>query len=112
MIKIIKGESKVITLKLKLKNADGSLDPFDLTGVTALDVCFKNQDDSTLTKSLGSGVTVVNAGGGIATVTLSTAETALLLEANNQSYEADAVVGGETTIFQFIEQLDVVAQIC
>lgn len=66
--------------------------PFPLTGATELSMAFKNADGTTLTKTLsGTGITLVNAGGGEFAVGLSDAETALLklLDRDNLLLVAD-----------------------
>jgi len=50
MIKIVKGEDRLINLFF-VTNNDGVQIPYDLTGWTTIEVYFKNQDETLLTKS-------------------------------------------------------------
>lgn len=64
----------------------------NLSAVTALEFAFKNADNSILIKSLGSGVTITNAGAGEGTIQLTTAETNLLKVVANVDVEAHYVL--------------------
>ena len=75
-VKVIKGEDRTLSIQLSDEDTGGY---YDLTSATALSVCFKNQDGSTLTKTLVSGsVAIVSAASGKITVSLTDSETAQL----------------------------------
>lgn len=55
--------------------------PYPLTGATELTMKFKNADGTLLTKTMtGFGITMVNAGGGEFSVSITDTESALLLK--------------------------------
>lgn len=75
-VKVIKGEDRTLSIQLSDEDTGGY---YDLTSATAISVCFKNADLSTLTKTLASGaVAIVSAVAGQITVALTDSETALL----------------------------------
>lgn len=79
-VKVIKGEDRTLSIQLSDEDTGGY---YDLTTATAISVCFKNADLSTLTKTLASGaVALVSAVGGQITVALTDTETGLLYKAD------------------------------
>lgn len=75
-VKVIKGEDRVLNFQISDEDTQGY---FDLTTATAITACFKNQDLTTLSKTLASGaVAIVTAIAGKLSVTLTDTETALM----------------------------------
>lgn len=109
-IKIIQGEDRSITVKLK----DGNGADFDLTLYDSVEACFKGTSGS-ITKSLGSGIIkeTPNECGKI-TISLEDADT-LLLETGTQSFEViidDLSETDKKRIIQFENSLNIVERIC
>lgn len=75
-VKVVKGEDRVLNFQISDEETQGY---FDLTTATEITVCFKNQDLTTLSKTMGGGaVSIVTAVAGKLSVTLTDTETALL----------------------------------
>lgn len=75
-VKVVKGEDRVLNFQISDEETKGY---YDLTTATEITACFKNQDLSTLSKTLTSGaVAIVSAVSGKLSVTLTDAETALM----------------------------------
>jgi len=85
----------------------------DISTPTALKACFKNEDGTTLEKTIGSGVTVTNGPSGKATIDLDETETAALNAGIAQSFEMELEKpAGNTQIIQFVEAIDVIERVC
>jgi len=108
MAKLTQGEDKTLTFRLEKKLADGSSEPFDLTGFD-IEVCFQNTVEPDLKKA---GVIVPPDGAGKFTVTLDDAETTLLKAGDNQDLEVKLDKGTDTTLVQLLRVLDVAPRIC
>lgn len=81
------------TLALTLKNEDGTA--FDLTSCTRLEFVARqaiSDTATTISKTLSSGVSIVSASAGTATVTLTSSDTLSL--SGRHSYDVHAVVSG------------------
>jgi hypothetical protein len=81
---IIQGEDKTLVVNLT-RQSNGA--PFDLTNITAIVAGFLNADNTTLEKTLGSGVTIVSPpGAGQLQIALTPSDTAGLAPANGDAY--------------------------
>jgi len=107
VVSIVHGEDKLITIRVISKSTE---EPFDLTGAT-VSVKFAKTDGTTLTKSVGAGVTIVNAVAGKMEVLLSDTDTALLKAGENQDFEAIVTVNTVTSILQFRRALSIFEKI-
>jgi len=107
-LKVVEGATLVFNLRFNTKEND-VVEPFDLTGATCA-VKFMKTDGTILSKSIGSGVTVVSAALGKVSVTLSTSDTALLTQAELQTIEAVLVKAGITYKVLFLKALTVIEE--
>lgn len=108
LIQIIKGDD--VKIDVSIKNED--LTPYDLSSVTAATACFINADDSSLSLTLGSGVSVLDAVAGKLRVSISDTESALLKANEEASFEVQIDESGDKQSFQFIESLCIKERIC
>lgn len=87
---VVQGEER--TLPLRIQKSNGS--SFSLVGVSEITVKLKNQDGTTLSKTLTStAVAIVDAAAGRYSVLLSEAETALLKRGERQDFTVDFLFG-------------------
>ncbi len=101
---IIKGEDRELTLLI----TDEKQDKVDLTGLTAASALLKNQDGTTLTKSLGAGsIEIVSATNGKLKLILSDTETGLLKKGELQTFSLRLDWGTVRRICKFRKSLTV-----
>lgn len=109
-VSFIQGEDVDITIRFYLED---ELDAFDLTDVTELKVCFPNADGSFLEKTLADGVEILGIPtNGKAKVTLTKAETALIMVGQKQDIQATLTIDAKDRIVQFIGVMEVKASKC
>jgi len=108
--KIIINKGGDFKFEMFLQDEEGR--PFNITGATPLDVEIPLEAGGCLVLSLGSGVTITNAGGGVVEVEGSEAQAGTLKEGVDISFEAEITIAGKKTVVQFIEGLDVIPEIC
>lgn len=105
---IVQGEDKTLYLRVVDKLTQ---DPLDLTNASQITARFKNADASVLSVNLSSGVAIVAATSGKISVSLTLAQTALLLARENQSFEIEITMGtgsvAKLSVVQFIHALSV-----
>lgn len=106
--KIVQGEDR--TLTIVLKDEDGAC--YDLTGTTAVTAEFKLTAGGCLSKTLGSGVTIVSNEGGKMTIDLDAADTLTMLVGSAVDFEVTFTQNSKVRIVQFAKAIQVVAQIC
>lgn len=82
-ITIIQGEDRTINLYV----TDKSEKPFDLTGLTGAELRIVKTDGTALSKTLGSGLTLISATAGHITAVLTDADTALVKVGERQSFD-------------------------
>lgn len=102
--KIVKGSSKTLTLRFRDRETG---DVYDLTGAT-ITVKFPKTDGTCVSKS----ATVTDATNGVATVSLSTTETATLQASSQYDFEAEVVISGNTDVVVFLNALNVEERVC
>lgn len=93
-VEIIQGGAA--TLDVTLRDELG--DPFSLVGASAVQTCFKRSDGTSLSLSLGSGVSIVNALLGKLQVALTAAQTALLQVVEYETLELTITLAGPDPI--------------
>ena len=109
-VKIVQGEDRVLKLRLRSPTCEDETEPFDLTGNTEIEVRFKKQDGTTLSKlKTTGGVVVTNLILGKFDVVLSDAETALLKIGSRQSFTVVVDIGTTRRVINFDSVLTVVA---
>lgn len=97
--RIIKGESKTITIRIKDSNGNN----FDLTAATVTGKFPQSTAGSVLSKA----GTITDATNGVMTVALTTAETATLKADPNYDFEVEIVKAGSTYIAPLKNKLNV-----
>jgi hypothetical protein len=106
---VIQGEDK--SLVVHLVDAETE-EPVDLTSATEIKARFRKADGTVLQKLLSTaGVAVVSIAGAKIEITLTEADTALLLLGSKQDFEVESQVGTTTTIVKFPRSLTVEAKI-
>ncbi len=98
---------------VRLKTDLITMDPFDLTGVSAITCCFMKQDGTDLVLSLGSGISIVgNPLLGKLLITLTAAQTALLNEVAFATLELAITFSGDPLKVQILNAYEVVTADC
>lgn len=82
-VTVIQGEDRTLNLYVTDKNDK----PFDLTGLTAAELRIVKTDGTALTKTIGSGLTLVSAGAGHISAVLTDADTALIKSGDKQTFD-------------------------
>lgn len=113
MVEIIKGGIKNLIVKINDGSTGTPPDPLDLSTVTEITTCFKNEDDTELMKSLtGGGITVLNPFIGKIQIALTDAETALLAEVDSETLEIAVDLGAGPIKLQISNAYSVIPSIC
>ncbi len=107
-VSIIKGEDKEI--QIRLASAETG-DPYDLTDVTAVTCNFTNTDLSNLALSLSAGIAITTALAGKLTMTLTAAQTALLLLSSNSTMQLNLTKNAKITKVQIPKAFSVIASV-
>lgn len=108
-VTLIQGQTKAVKIKIL---SESSGDDFDLTGATGITAKFAKTDGTVLLKTLAaSGITVTAEQCGRLEVSLTEADTAAMLVAEDQGIELVIQNAAGTTIVQLEETLTVKAPI-
>jgi hypothetical protein len=105
-INIIKGTDRQFNIRVVNKSSG---DPVDLTGLSGSNISLKlpNEDETQLSLTVGSGLTVVSATGGKIQVNVTDTQSALLKAKDGQSMELTIINGSNTSKVQFLNMLNV-----
>lgn len=110
MINIIQGSIKTFTVLLK-KASNG--EPFPLSGVTEIETCFKNADDTELMLSLtGGDITVLDAPIGKLQIALDETETAALALDESATLEIAVDFGSGPQKVQILNAYSIIQTVC
>lgn len=105
ILEIIRGEERILPLKIQKKNGD----PFNISTADDITVRLKNADNSVLSKTLTGGfVTVVDGPAGKFNVILSEAETTLLKKGTALDFTVDFQFGTVLRKANFYKALTVI----
>ena len=107
-IVIIRGQTKTINAFISLESTE---EPVDLTNQTSIKAFYQKDDNTLLEKNTSNGITVVSALGGKIQIALTAADTGSLEVDERLDWELEVTLPSETHIFQFNEELDVLARL-
>lgn len=104
-------QTRQIVFNVKLRDAND--DPYDLTPVTAISICFTNADGTDLVLSLSAGISVVgNPVLGVVQVALTAAQTNLLDLVDSATLELALITTGDPVAVLIPGAYDVVGSQC
>ena len=102
--RVVKGSKIVVPLRFRFRDTHNI---FPLTGAT-ITVKFPNQDKTCLSVA----GTITDAANGLATATITAAQSALLLANPTYDFDAEVTIAGDLTIFVFLNALNVEERVC
>jgi hypothetical protein len=109
MLTVIRGTDRKFRVFLKHQSTQ---EPVDLTACTSLEALFVDEDGAIQKRTEANGqITYANKAAGLFDVKIDRAFTATLKIAERQTFQIEAVVGGDTFRVNFIEMLTVEAKL-